>query len=280
MTTTTEARGAAADPVAAKVPGFGDLCRSEWTKIRTVRSTGWSLFAMAVFSLGFTAFYAAKLASSWSTFEAAEKDWFTSDTAAMILQPGATFGQLAVGVLGVLLMASEYSTGMIRASVLATPRRTPILAAKAVVFDAVVFAAAAAVAVPVFLVGSALTSAQASTSLGDGSTVRAILAFGVFMALTGLIGLAIGAVVRHPAAGIGALAGLNYVAPLLLSFLPGSFGEHLVAALPATSGQAILSNGHNGDIVYSPLASSGILVAWTAVLLAAGFVSVKRRDVP
>jgi ABC-2 type transport system permease protein len=280
MTTASGPRSAAAVPAAAEIPGFGDLCRSEWTKIRTVRSTGWFLLAMAVLSLGFTAFYGAKLASSWSTFDATEKDWFTSDTAAMILQPGATFGQLAVGVLGVLLMASEYSTGMIRSSVLATPRRTPILAAKAVVFDAVVLVLAAAVAVPAFLLGSALTSEQASASLADVSTVRAILAFGVFMALMGLIGLAIGAIVRHPAAGIGALAGLNYVAPLLLNFVPGSFGEHLVAALPATSGQVILSNGHNGDIVYSPLASSGILVAWTAVLLIAGFVSVKRRDVP
>jgi ABC-2 type transport system permease protein len=276
----TVSHAGAAAPAVAKVPGFGDLCRSEWTKIRTVRSSGWSLFAMALLSLGFTVFTASALASSWSTFDAADRTRFTSDPVTVILEPGATFGQLAVGVLGVLLMASEYSTGMIRASVLATPRRTPILAAKAVVFAAVVFVLAVGVAVPAFLVGSTLTSEQASTSLGDADTVRAILAFAVFMALTGLIGLAIGAIVRHPAAGIGAMAALQYVAPLLLSLLPGSLAEHLVAALPATSGQVILSNGHDVNGIYPPLACLGILMAWAAVLLAAGFVSVKRRDMP
>lgn len=267
-------------PAAARVPRFGDLCRSEWTKIRTVRSSAWSLSAMALLSLGFTVFVSSALASSWSTWDAADKARFTSDPVGVILEPGATFGQLAVGVLGVLLMASEYSTGMIRASMLATPRRTPILAAKAVVFAAVVFVSAVGVAVPAFLVGSALTSEQASTSLGDAGTVRAVLAFGVFMTLTGLIGLGIGAIVRNPAGGIGAMAALQYVAPLLLSLLPGTLAEHFVAALPATSGQVILSNGSDVNGIYPPLACLGILMAWTAVLLAAGFVSVKRRDVP
>jgi ABC-2 type transport system permease protein len=261
------------------IPGFGDLCRSEWTKIKTVRSTGWSLLVMAALSLGFTVFYAAKLNSSWPTLDASGRNGFVSDPVAGLLQPGATFGQLAVGVLGVLLMASEYSTGMIRASVLAVPRRTPILAAKAVVFGAVVFVVAQAVAVPAFLVGSAITSKHASASVGQASTVRAILAFGAFMVLTGLISLAVGAIAGRPVAGLGAMIGLQYVAPLVLSFFPGSLAEHLVAALPATSASAVMSNGHNADNVYSPLASLGILVAWAAVLLAAGFVAVKRRNV-
>jgi hypothetical protein len=261
------------------LPAFGDLCRSEWTKLRTVRSTGWSLLTMAVLSLGFTIFYAAKLMSSWSTLGAAGRGGFTSDTVAVLLQPGATFGQLAVGVLGVLLMASEYSTGMIRVSVLAVPRRTPILAAKAVVFGAVIFVVAQVVAVPAYLVGSAITREHAATSIGQAGTVHAILAFGAFMVATGLIALAIGAIAGRPVAGLGAMIGLQYVAPLVLSFFPGSLAEHLVAALPATSASAIMSNGHNADNVYPPLASLVIILAWTAVLLAAGFVSVKRRNV-
>jgi hypothetical protein len=261
------------------IPGFGDLCRSEWTKIRTVRSTGWSLLVMAVLSLGFTIFYAAKLMSSWSTLDAAGRNGFISDPVAGLLQPGATFGQLAVGVLGVLLMASEYSTGMIRVSVLAVPRRTPLVAAKAVVFGAVVFVVAQAVAVPAFLVGSAITREHSSTSIGQASTVHAILGFGAFMVLTGLIGLAVGAIAGRPVAGLGAMIGLQYVAPLMLSFFPGSLAGHLVAALPATSASAVMSNGHNADNVYPPLASLGIVTAWAAALLAAGFVSVKRRNV-
>jgi ABC-2 type transport system permease protein len=179
----------------------------------------------------------------------------------------------------VLLMSSEYSTGMIRASVLATPRRLPILAAKAVVFSAVVFLVAVAVAVAAFLVGSAITSQHASMSIGDAATLRAVLGFGVYMVLTAMIALAIGAIVGHPTAGIGTLVGLQYVAPLVSSFLPGSFAEHVYAALPATIAAAIMSNGHSMDNLYPPAASLAILVAWTVVLLAAGFVSVKRRDV-
>jgi ABC-type transport system involved in multi-copper enzyme maturation permease subunit len=271
---------AAASEREAAIPRFGDLCRGEWTKIRSVRSTGWSLLVMAALSLGFSVFYAAKLVSSWPTLDAAGRNGFTSDPVAGLLQPGATFGQLAVGVLGVLLMASEYSTGMIRVSVLAVPRRTPILAAKAAVFGAVVFAAALAVAVPAFLVGSAITSKHASTSIGQADTVRAILGFGAFMVLTGLIELAIGAITGRPVAGLGAMIGLQYVAPLVLSFFSGSLAGHLLAALPATSASAIMSNGHNADNVYPPLASLGILAAWAVALLTAGFIAVMRRDVP
>jgi ABC-2 type transport system permease protein len=261
----------------AALPGFGDLCRGEWTKIRTVRSTGWSLLAMAVLSVGFTIFYADKLMSSWSTLDAAGRKGFSSDTVAMLLQPGATFGQLAVGVLGVLLMASEYSTGMIRVSVLAVPRRTPILAAKAVVLGAVVFVLALAVAMPCYLIGSAITRRHASTSLGQASTVHAILAFAALMVATALIALALGAITGRPVAGLGAMFGLQYVLPLVLTVVPGSLAKHLFGALPATS--AVMSDGHNTDNVYSPLASLGILLTWAAVLLAAGFVAVERRNV-
>jgi hypothetical protein len=263
----------------AQAPGFGDLCRSEWTKMTTLRSTRRLLLAMAVISLGFTVLDTAALMSAWPTLDAATKESLRSDPVAVILQPGATFGQLAVGVLGVLLMASEYATGMIRASLLAIPRRTPILAAKAVVLGGLVFVVAVAVAVPAFLVGSAITSEHASTSIGDATTVRSILAFGVVMALMGVVTLAVGAIVGHPVAGIGAMACLQYVAPLVLSGLPGSFAEHLVAALPVTSALVVMSNGHNADNVYSPLVCLGIVVGWTVVLLAAGCVAVKRRDV-
>jgi ABC-2 type transport system permease protein len=269
----------AALPAPPPAPMFGDLCRSEWTKMTTLRSTRWLLFAMAVISLGFTVLDTAALMSAWPTLDTATRETLRSDPVAVILQPGATFGQLAVGVLGVLLMASEYSTGMIRASLLAVPRRTPLLAAKAVVLGGLVFVVALAVAVPAFLAGSAITREQVSTSIGDATTLRSILAFGVVMALMGLVTLAIGAIVGHPVAGIGAMAGLQYVAPLVLSFLPGSFAEHLVAALPVTSALVVMSNGHDADAIYSPLVCLGIVVAWTAALLAAACVAVKRRDV-
>lgn len=284
MSATTAARTVDLAPVARRVPGFGDLCRGEWTKIKTVRSTTWSLFAMVVVSLGFTVIATSVFTSSWSSLDAETKYQFTSDTIGLILQPGAQFGQLAVCVLGVLLMASEHANGMIRASVLAVPRRTPILAAKGVVFAGLVFVVSEAVAVPAFLVGSAITSEHASTSITDATNLRAIVAFGVFMALTGLIALAVGTIVRHPAGGISAVLGLQFVAPIVLSLVPGSFREHLVGALPA-SATVIMSSGDNSSNVYSPsnvytpVQGLGILLVWTTVLLAVALVSLKRRDV-
>jgi ABC-2 type transport system permease protein len=276
MSATIPTRFSTVRPI--REPGLSDLLRSEWTKLTTIRSTTWSLATMAAVSLAMTVVVTWTFTSSWNTLDSATRTEFQQDTIGLIVQPAAQFGQVAVCVLGVLLMASEYSTGMIRASLLATPRRTPLLTAKAAVFAALTFAVAELVALPCFFIGSAITSRHASTSITDPIDLRAILAFGLFMALMGVIALCIGSMVRHPAGGISLVLALQFVLPGVLSLIPGPIGKHLAGALPANA-SVMLSSGHNATNTYTPLQGLGILLAWTAVLLAGAYTALKRRDV-
>jgi len=259
-------------------PGLTDLMRSEWTKLKTLRSTWWSLGTMIFVSLGFTIAACAVYTHSYPTLDAATQTEFRQDTIGLILQPGAQFAQLAVCVLGVLLIASEYSTGMIRATMLAAPRRTPALLAKAGTFAGLVFVVSELVALPSFFIGSAITSAHATTSITDLTDIRAILAFGVYMTAMGLIALAIGTLLRHPAAGISLVLAMQFVVSGVLKLIPGSIGQHLSAATPSGA-SVVMSSGHNATNVYSPAAGLLILLAWLAVLGAAALTSIKKRDV-
>lgn len=259
-------------------PGRSDLLRSEWTKLVTIRSTPWSLAAMVVASLGITIAATATYTSSWNSLDAATRTEFQQDTIGLILQPAAQFGQVAICVLGVLLMASEFSTGMIRSSLLATPRRTPLLTAKIAVFAALTFAVAELVALPCFFIGSAITGKHASTSITDPTDLRSILAFGVFMTLMGVVALCIGTMVRHPAGAISIVLAFQFVLPGVLGLIPGSVGEHLSGAMPANA-SVMMSSGHNASDTYSPEQALGILLAWTVVMLVGAYTSLKHRDV-
>ena len=257
---------------------FRRLLRSEWTKLTSLRSTWWSLTAMVVVSLGFSVLATGLITAHWKTLGAASRQQYVHDTIGLILQPGAQWGQLAACVLGVLLFASEFSTGMIRSTVLAVPRRTPVLAAKAVVFGALLFVLAEVVALPSFLIGSHITSVHASTSLADPTTVRALLAFGVYIALTGVFALCVGALVRHPAGAISAVLGLQFVLPAVTSLLPGSLGEHVSGALPAST-VVMMGSGHDTTDAYSPPQGLLIMLGWVVVAAVLANLSLRKRDV-
>ena len=260
-------------------PGFTDLMRSEWTKFKTLRSTWWSLGTMIAVSLGSSIAITSAFTSSYNTLSASDKAQFQNDTIGLLLQPSEQFGQLAITVLGVLLIASEFSTGMIRSSVLAAPRRTPVLAAKAAVLAAAVFVLAEVTAWANFFVGSAIVSKHATVTLSTPGTLRAILGFGVVMALTSLIALALGALMRHNAAAISVALGTNLVVPGLLGIIPGSLGQHLSYAMPERAGQLIMDRTLDAGTPYGQWGGLAIITAWTVGLMALAFISIKRRDV-
>ena len=277
MTTVTIARtGSAVRPTHR--PGFSDLTRSEWTKLRTLRSTWWALAAMIVLSVGFTVAACAVYTHDFPHLDASTQTEFRQDTIGLILQPGVQFASLAVCVLGAMLVASEYSTGMIRATVLAEPRRTRALLAKAGTFALFVYIVSELVAIPSFFIGSAITHTHASVSITDPTTIRAILSFGLFMAAMGLISLSIGTLVRHTAAAVSLVLALQFVLPGVVSLIPGSVGSHLSAAMPQGA-SVMLSSGHNASNVYTPLEGALILLTWVVVLGAAALAVIKRRDV-
>lgn len=259
-------------------PGFTDLTRGEWTKLRTLRSTWWSLGLMGLLGIAFTIIACAVYTSRFPHLDAATRLRFRQDTIGLILQPSANFACLAASVLGVLVIASEYSTGMIQATMLATPRRTSALLAKAAAFSGVVFVLSTLVALMCFFLGSAITSSHASTSIADSTNIRAILAYGLFMTSMGVLALSIGALVRHTAAAISLVLALQFVLPGVLSLIPGNLGERLSNALPSGA-NVMLTSGNDATNVYTPLQSLFILLGWVLVLGGAALASIKKRDV-
>jgi len=262
-------------------PGFTDLLRSEWTKFRTLRSTWWSLAAMFVVSLGVSITATAVYTAHYATLGPADTAQFHDDTIGLFLQPGSTFGQLAIAVLGVLLIATEYSTGMIRATMLATPRRTPVLLAKAAVLAGVVFVLAEVIAWIAFLVGSSIARKHVDVTLSTPGTLRALLGFGLVMAMIALISLALGALLRHTAAAISVALGMNLVVPILVGFFPGKTGDYLSYAMPSRAGQLIMdrTEGVGTGSPYSQWTGLGIVALWTVGLMLLALWTIKKRDV-
>jgi len=277
MTTTT--LPARPDLTAASRPsGFARLLRSEWTKIRSVRSTAWSLVILVVAGVGLNTLTVGIAIANWSTTSEATKHTYAADPTGF-LAAALGLAQIPLCVLGVLVITSEYATGMISSSVLAVPRRTPMLAAKAVVFTAVALVAGEILAFVSFLIARAIIGHHLPESLGDTSTLRAVFGVGLYLAVLGLLSLAIGAMVRHTAAAITVVIGVLVVLTSLASLLPGTVGQHIDAYLPTRAGVLITHAHQETSDLLSPWAGFGVFCLWTALALGVAAVLLRRRDV-
>ena len=259
-------------------PGFGRLALAEWTKIRSVRSTIWSLAIMVVLDLGFTVLVMALTVAQWSKADPENRAAIIADPTGQILGSGLSLSQLAICVLGVMVIASEYSTGMIRASLLAVPRRLPMLAAKCVVFGLLVLVIGEVVCFSSFAIGSRILHSKAPVSLSDPGVLRAVVGAGLYLAVLGLFSLAVGAILRHSAAGITGVIGFVLVLAPLAQLLPGRVGKHIHAYLPSEAGHLIAQAKQASGDLLSPWQGFGVFCLWTAVLLAIGAVLLQRRD--
>lgn len=275
MTTTAEAAGTT--PQVRKA-GFGRLLLAEWTKIRSVRSTVWSLLLLVILDLGLTALFCALTAGQWEHTDAAARASVMADPTSTILGSGFFMSQLTVCVLGVMVVASEYSTGVIRASLLAVPRRLPMLAAKSVVFTAMILVLGVAVSFGSFFIGQPILHDKAPVALGDPGVLRAVIGGGLYLAMLGLFSLALGAIIRHTAAGITGVIGFVLVLAPLASLLPGSIGKHVHAYLPSEAGHLIAQAHQAHSDLLTPWQGYGVFALWTAVLLAVAAVLMMRRD--
>jgi len=258
--------------------GFGRLLRAEWTKIRSVRSTAWSLAILVVAAIGFDIVITAVTMASWRTATAADKAIYLADPTGF-LGPALLLAQIPLCVLGVMVTAGEYSTGMIRSSVLAVPRRTPVLAAKAAVFAAITFVVGDVVASASFLIRQRIISHHIPVSLSGPAVLRAVFGMGLYVTVLGLFGLAIGGVIRHTGAAITVAVGFVVVLSNLAQALPGSIGRHIAAYLPTNAGVLITHAHQEGSDLLSPWQGFGVLCLWTALLLAAAANLLRRRDV-
>jgi ABC-type transport system involved in multi-copper enzyme maturation permease subunit len=257
---------------------FPHLVLSEWTKVRSVRSTRWALILLVVLALGFTTLIVGLTVSQWSSNSAGDRHDVQSDPVNFILGAAFQLSQLTICVLGVLVIASEYTTGMIRASLLAVPTRVPMLLAKSVVFAALVLAVGLVVAFASFFVGSGLLHDKAPVSLGDPGVARAVIGAALYLAVLGLFSLAIGAIVRHTAGGITGVIGFVLVLSPLAQLLPGSLGKHVHAYLPSEAGQMIARSHQGSDDLLSPWQGFGVFCLWTVALLLLAAYLLDRRD--
>jgi ABC-2 type transport system permease protein len=281
MTTASPATHAGVPAARRTVGGirFGHLLAAEWTKIRSVRSTVWTLLIFVVITIGFTALFTWLDVSHWTGPHAATRDAnIRADPVSFVLGAGLGLGQLTLCVLGVLVISTEYSTGVIRASLLAVPRRLPMLAAKAVVFAALVFVVAEIVCFGSFFVGSAILHSRVAVSLGDSDVTRAVVGAGLSLTVLGLLSLGIGGILRHTAGAITTAIGVVFVLPILSGLLPSSWGAHINAYLPEQAGSVIAKAHAPASQLLSAWEGFGVFCIWTALLLAGAAYMLRYRD--
>lgn len=272
------AAGVSDRPAPSPVTAFSRLLVSEWTKIRSVRSTVWSLILLVIVTLGFTGLFTWLTILQWDKTDPTQRAQIMADPVSTILGAGLEFGQLTICVLGVLVMTSEYSTGVIRASLLAVPRRIPMLAAKSVVFAVLVLIVGEIVTFPSFFLGAAILHNHAPVSLSDPGVARAVFGAGLYLAVLGLFALALGGIIRHTAGAItGVIAFVLVLAPLT-QLIPGKIGKYVHAYLPTEAGQLIGQAHEQANQVLSPWEGFGVFCLWTAVLLVIAGYLLKTRD--
>jgi ABC-2 type transport system permease protein len=276
---TAPAQAPAAPPaVPARRAGFANLVLAELTKIRSVRSTVWSFALLVILTIGFTVLITALTVAGWDKTDAATRAQIAGDPVASILGIGLGFGQLTICVLGVLVLSSEYSTGMIRASLLAVPKRWPMLVAKIVAFTVVVLVIAEIVCFASFFIGSVILSSKVPVSLGDPGVLRAVAGAGLYLAVLGLFAMAVAGLIRHTAGAITAVIGFTLVLAPLASLIPDPAGKYISAYLPTNAGQLIVQTHQQSGDVLTPWQGFGVFGLWVAVLLVVAGVLLQRRD--
>jgi ABC-type transport system involved in multi-copper enzyme maturation permease subunit len=252
------------------------VVRSEWTKLWSLLSTRWSLLVAVVGMTALGILFSAVQMGRWSHLSVHERSTFDAiDTGV----GGYHLAQLAVGVLGVLVISGEYSTGMIRSSLMAVPKRLPVLWAKLGVFSAVTFVLMlAATFASFFAVQAIVTSHHVNRSIGDPHALRAVVGTALFLTVLGALGTGLGALVRNTAGGISALVGLLFVLPGITALLPSSTADAIGPYLPLNAGTTVLTSTFDDPNHLSTWGGFAVFCGYTAVIIAAAAVRLARRD--
>lgn len=263
-----------ASPPPVRPATFVDALRSEWTKLRTVRSTFWSLVVAAVLGIGLGAVISWAGANRYSHDLGLHLDWNPTDHSLRSLG----IAQLAFAVLGVLIISGEYSTGMIRTSMAAVAKRSRMLCAKLSVFSVVCLLAGEVIAFATFFLGQALIYGKApSASIGYPHVARAVIGSGVYLALLALAGAGFGTILRHAAAGIAVIVAILFVLPGIAYALPTSWQQPIEKYWPTNAGQQFAMVRREAHTL-GPWAGLGVMAAFVAAVLVVAFVLLERRD--
>jgi ABC-type transport system involved in multi-copper enzyme maturation permease subunit len=251
------------------------VVKSEWTKLRTLRSTVWSLLAAVAFIIGFSILVPEVVVHHWPPQN--PRDAATFDPVGSTLV-GGFFAQLAFGVLGVLVITGEYATGMIRASLTAVPKRVPVLVAKALVYGLTALVLSVTAVLVAFFIGQAILGTKdIDVSLGDPHVARVVFGSAFYLTGVALLGLGLGALLRNTAGAISSLFGLLFVVPIVVHFLPASWNDAIAKYLPSNAGQ-VITNLRPGDDSLGPWTGLLVFFLYAVVALVLAGVSLVRRD--
>jgi hypothetical protein len=258
---------------------------AEWTKLRTVPSTAWTALAAVGLTVALTALATASVDTSGCPPPQTGCD---EDTTLLSLS-GVYLGQVAVVVLAVQAVSAEYESMMIRATLMANPRRGAVLTAKAAVVAAAVLGVGLLGVLGALLAGRAILPGNGFTaatgypppSLADAPTFRAVAGTVLYLGLVGLLSLGVAAAVRHTAAAVTAVLSVLYLPLILTLFLP--LPEHtrdmILKSAPMTAGLAVQATVRRADSVpIGPWAGLGVLAAYAAASLLLGYTMLKTRD--
>ena len=274
---TTDSAQLSSLPPARGRASLAGTIRSEFTKIRSVRSTYWTMLVLLVITIGIGALVSWLTGSHWDQASASQKAGFDPTSNALV---GLFFGQFVIVVLGAMTITAEYSTGMIRTSLTSMPRRGVFYLAKALVFTVVALVIGEIASFVAFFLGQALLGTapvHISTTLSAPHVLRAVIGGGLFIAACGLFAYGIGTLVRHTAGAISIAIGVLFVVPIIVNFLPSSWNNDILRWLPSEGGQAIWRTTQAAH-EWPAWGEFSIFLAYTAAVLIAGYILFRKRD--
>lgn len=264
-------------PNAGKV-GLGGALRSEFTKLRSVRSTYWTLITLVVVVIGVGALVGLGVSNA-----ASHGHRVAGGTPGLF---GLLVGQLIIAVLGALTVTSEFSTGMIRTSLSTLPRRGTLIAAKGIVFGVVAFVVGLISCFGAFFACQAFLAGQhLDLTLGDPDVLRAVIGGALFLTVCGLLAFGLGLLIRHTAGAISASVGLLFVLFVLFNivanFLPQSWANDVTRWIPLEAGMQIWWQVRAESVsqhVFAPWTGFAVFCIYAAVAIAAGMITFRKRN--
>jgi ABC-2 type transport system permease protein len=262
---------------------FGGVLRSEWIKLRSLRSTVWSYVIVIAIALGMALLMSLSMVNGMNgggdlALAPAEQQ------AALMVQSsvfGVYFGQLVAGVLGVLVISGEYTTGMIRSTLTAVPTRTPALAAKAIVLFVATFLVGVLATLGAFALSSVVfAGSDVSVSLLEPGVFLPLLGAALYLALIAVFALAIGTIIRSSAGGIAAVLGLILLVPTVLQMIPADWPGEVIPYLIGVAGMGIFGSATAWPEGGEPGAwvSLFVVLGWVAAATVGAVALLKRRD--
>ncbi|MDT0341390.1 ABC transporter permease [Streptomyces litchfieldiae] len=248
------------------------VLKSEWTKIRSVRSTVWTLAAAVVVTVALGMLISLLVRHGYDDLSRAEQLTFDPT---FISFAGTSMGQLAMIAFGILVVSNEYSTGMIRASLCAVPRRGALMAAKLAVATALALLVGLATSFLAFFLGQAMLG-RYRTDIGEPGVLRAVFGAGLYMGLIALFAMAVAWLLRGPMLTFGVLIPFFFMISSILANVSAT--EKIGDYLPDQAGSQIMAVVDDGERPYGPWGGLLIMLLWVAAALAAGYLSLRKRD--